>query len=287
MTRSLGRLLVLVTVMSAKAVAAQELASSPRDIPLYPGPAPGSEAWDWSERSFTATGGVPAVQNVVRPVLQYYPADKAKATGTAVIIVPGGGWRILMIGYEGADIAARLNAEGVDAFVLKHRLAYVSPNPQPAPAVPALPAAEVRQMANADAQQAMRLVRQRASEFGVRPDRVGMIGFSSGGAVMLTTVTGPVDARPDFAVSIYALGAGSYAPPEGAPPLFIAVASDDIIVGYQGSLDLYSAWRKARLPVELHVYQTGQHGFLKKGGGADHFMDRAVEWMKLNGLTRP
>jgi len=115
-----------------------------------------------------------------------------------------------------------------------------------------------------------------------------MIGFSAGGAIILSAVTAPLDARPNFAVAIYAADAGSTQPPaDGAPPLFIAVSSDDQAVGYQGSIDLFSAWRKANVPVELHVFQTGQHGFVKKGGGSDHFMDRVEEWLKVNGrLTR-
>jgi acetyl esterase/lipase len=142
-------------------------------------------------------------------------------------------------------------------------------------------------MAGADGQQAVRLLRQGAAEFGVLSNRIGMIGYSAGGAVLLATVYGPADARPNFAVPIYAAGASSNPPPEGAPPLFIAVAADDQTVGYQGSIDLFGAWRKAGLTAELHVFQTGQHGFGKKGGGADHYLDRVEEWLKLNGwLTK-
>ena len=142
-------------------------------------------------------------------------------------------------------------------------------------------------MAGADGQQAVRLLRQHAAEFGVLSTRIGIIGYSAGGAVVLSTVYGPADGRPDFAAPIYAAGANSNPPPEGAPPLFIAVAADDQTVGYQGSIDLFSAWRKAGLPAELHAFQTGQHGFGKKGGGADHYLDRLEEWLKLNGwLTR-
>ena len=111
-----------------------------------------------------------------------------------------------------------------------------------------------------------------------------MIGFSAGGGVLLTAVAGPAESRPNFAAAIYAADAGKTTPPsDGAPAMFIAVAADDQSVGYQGSLDLFSAWRKANIPVELHVFQTGRHGFGKKGGGADHFMDRLEEWMKVNG----
>jgi acetyl esterase/lipase len=189
--------------------------------------------------------------------------------------------------YEGVDVAKRLNQMGVDAFVLKYRTTYVDPA---APAGGSGPAAtgpqagqNVREMAGADGRQAVRLLRQRAAEFGVLPSRIGIIGYSAGGAVALATVYGAAEGRPDFALPIYAAGANSNAPPEGAPPLFIAVAADDQTVGFQGSIDLFGAWRKAGLPAELHVFQTGAHGFGKKGGGADHYLDRVEEWLRLNG----
>ncbi len=198
-----------------------------------------------------------------------------------------------MMSYEGVDVAKRLNQMGVDAFVLKYRTTYVDPDAPPAaagrgPAATGPQAGQnVREMAGADGQQAVRLLRQHAAEFGVQPRRIGMIGYSAGGAVLLSTVYGPTDGRPDFAVPVYAAGANSNPPPEGAPPLFITVAADDQTVGYQGSIDLFGAWRKAGLPAELHVFQTGQHGFGKKGGGADRYLDRVEEWLKLNGwLTK-
>jgi acetyl esterase/lipase len=221
--------------------------------------------------------------------LLYYPAEKAKAAGTAVIVAPGGGFRTLMMSYEGVDVAKRLNRMGIDAFVLKYRTIYVEPDGQAAaargPASSGPQAGQnVREMAGADGQQAVRLLRQRAPEFGVLSSRIGMIGYSAGGAVLLSAVYGPPDGRPDFAMPIYAAGANSNPPPNGAPPLFIAVAADDQTVGYQGSIDLFGAWRKAGLPAELQIYQTGRHGFGAKGGGADHYLDRVEEWLKLNGL---
>jgi dienelactone hydrolase len=237
------------------------------------------------------TPGNPQVQNVVRPVLQYYPAEKADAVGTAMIVAPGGGFRTLMMSYEGVDVAKRLNQMGVDAFVLKYRTTYVDPDAPPAAAAGRGPATtgpqagqNVRELGGKDGQQAVRLLRQRAGEFGVLSNRIGIIGYSAGGAVVLSTVYGPADGRPDFAATIYAAGANSNPPPEGAvPPLFIAVASDDQSVGMQGSIDLFGAWIKAKAPAELHVFQTGAHGFAKKGGGADHYLDRLEEWLKLNG----
>jgi acetyl esterase/lipase len=272
-------------------VSAQQLAPPLREIPLYPGVAPGSENWNGSETETATSTGVPMVQNVVRPVLQYYPADKRTAVGTAMIVAPGGGFRNLMMSYEGVDIARRLNAVGIDAFILKYRLTYTAPKAASDRSATENPqrGQNVRELAGADGQQAVRIVRQHAAEYGVRPDRIGMIGYSAGGAVLLSAVTGPPESRPNFAAPIYAAGADSAKPPDdGAPPLFIAVASDDQAVGWQGSVELYSAWRKANIPVELHIFQTGQHGFTKKGGGADHYLDRLEEWLRLNGwLTRP
>jgi acetyl esterase/lipase len=273
-------------------VAGAQLAPPAREIPLYPGVAPGSENWNYQERT-AGTPDRPQAQNIVRPVLLYYPAAKSSAVGTAMIVAPGGGFRTLMMSYEGVDVAKRLNEMGVDAFVLKYRTTYVDPGGSSAaggrgPAANGPQAGQnVRQMAGADGQEAVRLLRQRAAEFGVAPNRIGIIGYSAGGAVVLATVYGPADGRPNFAAPIYAAGANSNPPPEGAPPLFIAVAADDTTVGFEGSMDLFGAWRKAGLPAELHVFQTGQHGFGKKGGGADHYLDRVEEWLKLNGwLTK-
>ena len=276
-------------VLCALATAANALAQLPapaREIPLYPGVAPGSENWHYEERA-AGTPDKPQAQNIVRPVLLYYPADKATAVGTAMIVAPGGGFRTLMMSYEGVDVAKRMNEMGIDAFVLKYRTTWIDPTATVGkPGTLPNPQAwqNVRAMSDADGQQAVRLVRQRAAEFGVLPNRIGMIGYSAGGGVLLSAVYGPTDGRPDFAAPIYAAGASSNPPPAGAPPLFIAVASDDKAVGYQGSIDLFGAWIKAGLQAELHVFQLGQHGFVKKGGGADQYLDRLEEWLKANGL---
>ncbi len=295
-------------------IAAASLTLAAQEIPLYPGVAPGSETWKYQEIA-AGTPAVPQARNIVRPVMLHYPADRAKAVGTAMIVAPGGGFRTLMMSYEGVDVAKRLNQMGVDAFVLKYRTIYAGPG---APSTPKLtpvgadgnrnghgpaiadvapiattgPQAgqNLAAIAGADGQQAVRLLRQRAADFGVLPNRIGMIGYSAGGAVVLSAVYGPTDGRPDFAAPIYAAGASATPPPQTGPvpPLFIAVSSDDRAVGFQDSMDLFAAWIKAGVPAELYVYQTGQHGFMKKGGGADKYLDRLEDWMKLNGwLTRP
>jgi acetyl esterase/lipase len=290
---------------------AVSLAPPAKEIALYPGAAPGSENWTWDERAGGSPNN-PTAQDVVHPVLMYYPADRAKAVGTAMIVAPGGGFRNLMMSYEGVDIAQRLNEMGVDAFVLKYRLRHSDPGaaaPAHPPAPPSLDAInapdtahrpaqplpktgpqagqDIAAMAGADGRQAIRLIRQDAAAYGIRPDRIGIIGFSAGGAVVMRTIKGPPETRPNFAAAIYAAEANGEAPPAGAPPLFIAVAADDQAVGFRRSLEVFEAWREANIPVELHIFQTGRHGFRTRGGGADHFMDRLEEWLKLNGyLTR-
>ena len=301
-------LLALLAAASVAVPLEAQLPAPAREIALYPGAAPGSENWSWEERQ----GGSPAkptAQNVVHPVLLYYPADKAIAVGTAMIVAPGGGFTNLMMSYEGVDIAERLNAMGVDAFVLKYRLRYVDPQAPAAPRQPTTAASmeainapdtahrparprpttgpqagqDIPALAGADGQQAIRLIRQNAADYGIRPDRIGVIGFSAGGAVVMRTIRGEPATRPNFAAAIYAAEADGSPPPAGAPPLFIAVAADDQSVGYRRSLEVFEAWRQANVPVELHIFQTGRHGFVAKGGGADHFMDRLEEWLKVNG----
>jgi acetyl esterase/lipase len=212
------------------------------------------------------------VQDVVRPVLLHYPAQRGKAVGTAMIVAPGGGFRVLMMSYEGVDIARRLSAMGIDAFVLKYRLIHD----------PGAAADDVVKLAVEDGRQAVRLVRERAGEFGVRPNRVGMIGFSAGGRVTSEALFGPAATRPDFAALIYGVHEIKEAP-DPAPPLFLAVAADDTWAA-QRSIEVFAAYRKSKGLAELHIFQMGEHGFVNKGGGADRFMDRLHEWLASNWL---
>ncbi|MDG3004367.1 alpha/beta hydrolase [Paludisphaera mucosa] len=268
----MNRTICLTTIAIAWAAAAG--AQTPSEIPLYQGAAPGSEKWDWEEKSAATPNGLPIVTDVVKPVLLHYPAEKGQAVGAAMIVAPGGGFRALMMSYEGADVAKRLNAMGVDAFVLKYRLT------SNAPGAPARD--EVVKLAAEDGRRAVQLVREKASEFGYRADRVGMIGFSAGGMVTAEALFGPKETRPDFVALIYGIREIKEIP-DPAPPLFLAVAADDAGFVAQ-SVDLFTAYRKAKGQAELHVFQTGAHGFGNKGGGADHFMDRLEEWLRVNKL---
>lgn len=299
---------LVLALLGSRMIASVQAPMPPQaEIPLYAGAAPGSQAWNWNEQSApldTPDGPVPVVQNVVRPSLVYFPADKSKAVGTAVIVAPGGAFMFLVMAPEGLDTAKRLNEMGIDVFVLKYRLVLTkpghpamvtAPSDQVGMGVQGTPQAgqNIRVMAGLDGQQAVRVLRQRAAEFGVRPDRIGLMGFSAGGYVAVAAATGPADGRPDFAAPIYpaagfpAVSELVMTPPPGAPPVFLAVAADDELTGWQGAVELYTAWRKADIPAELHIFQVGGHGFRKKQGGVVHYLDRFEEWLRLNGwLTK-
>jgi len=266
-------------------------------IPLYPDAAPGSEKWDWKERAVTTKSGMPMAQDVVRPVLLHYPAPKDKGVNTAMVIAPGGGFRTLMMSYEGVDVARRLNAIGVDAFVLKYRLLYSGPDaPKGRPPGSTMPAKKISaigmfkaqsgqdvvDLAAADGRQSIKLVREQHSKLGVRRDRIGMIGYSAGGVVATEALFGPAESRPDFVAFIYGVGEIRDIPTP-APPLFLATADDDDRPA-ERSLELFTRYRKAKAPAELHIFQMGAHGFVNKGGGADHYLDRLEEWLRANKL---
>jgi acetyl esterase/lipase len=270
-----------------------------KTIPVWPGAAPGAEAWDWAERAVTTSNGMPMAQDVVKPVLLYYPAERSKAVGTAMVVAPGGGFRTLMMSYEGVDVAKRLNAMGVDAFVLKYRLLYTGPGAPPDKPRAAAPGErrprivvtggyksqsgqDIIAMAAADGRQAVKLVRERAAELGIQPNRVGMIGYSAGGVVTTETLFGPAGSRPNFAAIIYGVGE-IHEMPAPPPPIFLAVAADDPIA-VDRTMELFGSYRKAGGAAEMHVFQMGAHGFVNRGGGADHYLDRLQEWLATNKL---
>ncbi|MBS0630605.1 MAG: alpha/beta hydrolase [Verrucomicrobia bacterium] len=287
--------------MSAQTPA--DLPPPSRTIDLYEGVAPGSEAWHWAEHTFVTRFGNTVTRNVVKPTLQYYPADRAKAAGVAVIVAPGGGFTDLMIKYEGVRTALALNALGVDAFILKYRLIYVDPAvPLPAPGEKTPPPPQksddagniiwgpqkgqnIFELTRADARRALSWVRANAADLGYAPDKAGIIGFSAGALLSLYLALDKPAYRPDFAGVIYGPDHHGRPIPADAPPIFIAVAADD---GWSSglSLNLFQAWREAKRPAELHVFQTGAHGFLNNGGGGDFFMDRFAEWMRANGWLK-
>lgn len=268
------------------------LPSPDRIIPIYDGVPAGSENWPFKERIILNTEvGIEFTQNVVQPTLLYYSPVPSRANGTAVIVAPGGGGVNLSIRIEGTDVAQQLARVGVSAFVLKYRLVG---HPEDSPMSKAYArdkdgivlegpqkGQNVRAMAIADAAKAMKWLRENAAQFNCRPDRIGFVGFSAGGFLACQLVNGPAESRPDLIAPIYGPDRNLKPGPE-APPAFFATALDDAWT-VDDTLVLFGAWREAKRPAELHVFQSGGHGFLEKGGGGDHVIDRLEEWMRVNG----
>lgn len=228
-------------------------------IPLWPNGAPGYE----SRRNEPEEAKDYWVKNIQNPSITVYLPPKEKATGAAVVICPGGGHRLLVFNAEGRDPAVFLNSIGVAAFILKYRLAREEHSTYTLDK-------EVKQ----DAWRAMRLVRNRAKEWGIDTNRVGMLGFSAGGEVvdMIAYDSGktnlnaadPIDrlnGKPDFAMLIYP---GPYGVPDvipaNAPPAFLLVANDDACCSTP-TLKLLEKYREAKVPIEAHFYAQGDHGF--------------------------
>jgi acetyl esterase/lipase len=241
------------------------------------------------------------ITNVTKPTITVFRPPKEKNTGTAMVICPGGGYWNLAWDLEGEEVAAWFNKAGITGIVLKYRVPRRDKQPEPLPAPGPL----------LDAQRAVSLVRSRAGEWGIDPNRIGMVGFSAGGHLVLSTATNfdkrayePIDdvdkvsCRPDFAVAVYpgylatkdthVLESYMRIPP-GPPPVMLVHASDDTEAGPEHSVVMYSALKKAGVPAELHIYASGRHGFgvRRKNGPAAMWAERCVEWLGSLGLLKP
>ena len=237
-------------------------------------------------------------RNVTLATLTPFLPDPAKASGAAVIVAPGGGFMTLSMENEGWDVAKALAARGVAAFVLKYRLrqtpADLGDFDKAMKAMFAGTARPPRPPGNdmmaglepqiADARAAFALVRHRAAEWHVDPDRIGMIGFSAGAGLTMATTLAGQDAKPAFIGIIY----GSLAPvtvPADAPPMFVALAADDPLFGNAG-YGLIDSWRAAKRPVEFHLYEQGGHGFgmYQKETTSTGWFDAFARWLGMHGM---
>src|SRR5690348_3767124 len=272
-------------------LASAAFAAEPQTIPLWPGVPPGSQPADYSETITVARDGFHRVSNVTTPTLQVFLPDAGSATGAAVIVCPGGGFRWLSIDHEGIDVAPSLNANGVAAFVLKYRLIRTGDSEEQAPGVSEKRIQELKPLAAADGLQAIRLVRSRAKEWSLDPHRIGIIGFSAGGYVAAAAALQfDAESRPDFAAPIYPLVPDDATPPKNAPPLFIVQADDDKTVPTpENSVRLYEAWHKAGIAAELHIYSRGGHGFgmKKRGLPVDTWPARLIDWLRSQQVLPP
>jgi acetyl esterase/lipase len=268
-------------------------------IPLYPGTPPGSTPENYPEKEyFSKIWNTDVVSNVTKPSLMVFKPSAESKNGTAVVICPGGGFMALSIASEGTDVAKYLAAKGVTAFVLKYRLAHTGED-----AVQEFTAMvgkwdkfhdtvkDVIPLAVADGLAAVTYVRQHAAEFGVSPDRVGIVGFSAGGAVTAGVAFHyKPEGRPAFVAPIYA-GGESYKDavvPDDAPPIFLAVATDDQFGLVPVSIELYEKWTAAHKSAEIHIYAKGGHGFGASAHGipTDHWIDRFADWIEMEGWLK-
>lgn len=269
-------------------------------IPLYEGKAPGSENWTWSEQEYSNNVfKTRVVYNVVKPTLTVYLPKPELATGTAVIVAPGGAFHILSIDSEGIEVAKWLNSKGVAAFVLKYRLVRSMTDNPVSELMPKMQDfkkldeinAPVVEMAVADGKKAIEYVRSHAKELDILPNQIGIMGFSAGGALTLGVGLSYTAAnRPDFIAPIYPKTDifGPLKVPADAPPAWICAASDDQLGFAPHATALYDAWIGAKKIAELHMYQKGGHGFgmNKQKIPTDTWYERFGEWMKLQGLLK-
>ena len=274
--------------------------AEPPVIPVWPGTAPGSERWTRQEVEYLNPQMEKMVRNVVSPTLHVLRPDPARATSTAVVVCPGGGFRFLSWQTEGTDAAEWLAARGVTAFVLRYRLVDTGATEAELARVVermfdviregprAVAATEnIGALARDDGLQAVRTVRQEASRFGVDPDRIGVLGFSAGATIAIGTgLTRDPAGRPRFVAPIYGLRIDDAPVPDDAPALFAVATSDDPLVPPAETTRVYAEWTAARRPAELHVYAKGGHGFgmNKQNLPVDHWIDRFAEWLEAQGL---
>lgn len=277
-----------------------DIAQAQKVIHLYTGAAPGSERWKHQEKEyFSPIWNTQVVTNVVSPTLTVFSPEAGKANGAAVIVCPGGGFHALSINSEGTDVAKWLAARGVTAFVLKYRL--VPTGEDGVKEVMAKMSGGLRTvdadnvdvvpLAVADGLAAVGYVRKHAADFGLNPNRIGLMGFSAGGTVTASVAFQyAAETRPDFVAPIYVyLGAVKSAEvPKDAPPMFIVAASDDQLGLAPDSVKLYSQWLAARKSAELHLYSKGGHGFgmRKQNLPSDQWIDRFGDWLALQGWLK-
>jgi len=280
--------LLLIGLMISQLTLAQ------KEIPLYDEKPLGSEDWDWSEAiNDQNTWETKVIYNITEPTITAYLPQEHLATGTAVIIAPGGGFHALSITSEGTKVAEWLANKGIAAFVLKYRLAR-SLTDDPVKEMYEKGAAilddsrKVSPLAMVDGFAAVQYVRGHAKEFDINPEKIGFIGFSAGGALTLNVaINAKPESRPNFIAPIYPWDVGviGIKVPQDTIPMFMTVALDDPLGLASYSLDVYRKWTAASQPAELHVYQTGGHGFgmHTKNLPSDTWIDRFSDWLATQG----
>jgi len=296
MMKTLKILFVSLFVFSVN-LEAQEL------IPLYTGAIPNSKEVTGSPTVANARPGI--ISNVIKPELEVYLPEKEKATGAAVVICPGGSYKVLSYQGEGIRTAQEFMRNGVAAFVLKYRL------PDDAIMI------DKKIGPLQDSQQAIKVVRENAAKWGIDINRVGIVGFSAGGHLASTEAThfekvlidnpNNTNLRPDFLVVVYPvismqdnlthkdsrtnllgpsptkevidLYSNELQVSENTPPTWITHAADDKLVDVDNSISFFEALRHHNVPVEMHIFPKGGHGFVL-GQKTEDWMLPLFKWLK-------
>lgn len=256
----------------------------------------GEVTWKGGEKEYySQIWQTQVVTNVSVPTMQIFKPSEETNTGTAVIIAPGGGLHAHSIESEGNIVAKWLVEKGITAFVLKYRLvptgedgvAEVSTgNPKKIMEQ----VAKVLPLSVADALNAITYVREHAGKLGVNPEKIGLMGFSAGGAVIMgATYAYTEKTRPDFIVPVYSWTTAMpvQKPKKDAPPMLVVCATNDPLGLASGSVELYNSWYKEGISAGLHMYAKGGHGFgmRKNNLPSDHWIERFYEWAVAEGLT--
>jgi acetyl esterase/lipase len=302
----INAVLTLTLLLAATTLAAEK----PLVISLWPGkPADDNAEKIGEEKYFElkvagkpyTVGGKPTkwLTNVTKPTLTIYRPAKDRDSGTAMLICPGGGYHNLGWDVEGEEIAAWLNSIGVTGIILKYRCPRRPGDVKGEPPIGPLK----------DAQRAVSLVRSKAKEWGIDPNKIGMVGFSAGGHLVGATCTNfekrsyeaideidRVSCRPDFGILLYSgyfkVKDGlspTVRTPEKTPPLFLVHATDDTISDVEHSVTFYLALKRAKLNAELHVYARGGHGFGVRDVGqpCTTWTRTCADWLRSQGFLKP
>lgn len=302
----------IVLALICLIIVSGNLSGQSKVIDLWNGKVPGAIPNDKFKQTVDSANNWIKMKFVTNPTLDMYPAPVEKATGTAVVICPGGGYQALAIGHEGAQVAKWLNSLGITAFVLKYRLPNnsIMVNKSIGPMQ--------------DGQRAIRIVRRHATEWGINPSKIGIMGFSAGGHLASTLSThfnekvyeprDSTSSRPDFSLLIYPVISmdssithwgsrvnllGDAPSPElvkhfsnesqvngETPPAFLVQSMDDYSVPVQNSVDYALSLHKFNIPCELHLYQSGGHGYgLGKSKNTESTWPEACRrWLEARGF---
>ncbi len=300
--------LYVVLLVFAESTLAQDGTITPLEAPQEPNAIPlgtGGVDDQPAEETWFRQWGDPMARNITTATLTPFLPEPGTANGATVIVAPGGGFRWLSMGNEGWEVAEALAKQGITAFVLKYRLRPTAASlddftnwmnrPRTPPSESAAPSDSTKAVAPPqpqrddlsdqleDAEAAYALILERAEEWGVDTDRIGMIGFSAGAGLTMHSTLNSKTMDLAFIGPIYG-GMGPVEVPENAPPMFNVIATDDFL--FKGQFGVIDSWYKAGIPVEFHLYQNGGHGF---GLGnpdrtSNRWFDAFVHWLDVNGF---